>query len=414
NQTAVLSWQTTGVVGKVVVVRRQQVKAGDVLAELDQTSLPQAIILAQADLVNNQKALDTLLSSTDARANAQLAMVKAEKALDDAQKKRQSMQFQRASQQTIDIAHANLIQAKQALDDAAAIYNRNKSRSSDDVIYAAALSQFASAQQRYDQANYNYQYVQGLPSPLDIQEADANLQVAQAQVLTAQQNWDKVKDGPDAQEVAAARARVAAAQAAINLGRITAPFAGTITSVNIKPGDQAAPGTAAFQIDDLSSLYIDIQVSEVDVDRIKTGQPVTLSLDAIQGSTFEGKVSDIAPVGSTDKSNTVNFIATVEVDDPSQQIRPGMTAAANIAVSQLKNVLLVPNRAIRTQSGKRIVYVMRNSLPTPVEITLGASSNTSSQVVGGDVQEGENIVLNPPSANPFTPGSGRPQFSSGG
>ncbi|HEX9012400.1 MAG TPA: efflux RND transporter periplasmic adaptor subunit, partial [Anaerolineaceae bacterium] len=246
------------------------------------------------------------------------------------------------------------------------------------------------------------------------QEADANLQVAQAQVLTAQQNWDKVKDGPDAQEVAAARARVAAAQAAINLGRITAPFAGTITTVNIKPGDQAAPGTAAFQIDDLSSLYIDIEVSEVDIDRIKTGQPVTLSLDAIQGSTFEGKVSDVAPVGSTDKSNTVNFIATVEVDDPSQQIRPGMTAAANIAVSQLKNVLLVPNRAIRTQSGKRIVYVMRNGLPTPVEITLGASSNTSSQVVGGDVQEGEDIVLNPPSANPFTPGSGRPQFSSGG
>jgi HlyD family secretion protein len=405
NQSSVLTWQTTGIIGKVDVTRRQAVAANTVLAELDQTSLPQTIIMAQADLVTSQKALDSLLTSTEARANAQLALVKAQKALDDTQKKRQSMQFQRASQQTIDIARANMIQAKDALDTATDIYNRNKGRSSDDVVFAAALSQFAAAQQRYDQSKYNYDYVQSLPSSLDIQEADANLEVAKAQVLAAKQDWEKVKDGTNEDDVAAAQARVAAAQATLNMAHLTAPFAGTITSVDIKPGDTVTPGMAALQIDDLSHLYVDIDVSEVDIERVKIGQPVTLTLDAIQGSEFEGAVSDIAPVGKA-TTGSVNFTVTVEIKDQSQQIRPGMTAAANISVNQLKNVLLIPNRAIRTQNGKRIVYVIRNGLPTQIEITLGASSNTASEVASGDIHEGDEIILNPPSTNPFGPRSG--------
>ncbi len=401
NQTTTVSWQTTGIIGKVNVAKRQAVAADAVLAELDQSSLPQTIIMAQADLVGAQKALDSLLTSSEARANAQLALVKAQKAVDDAQKKRNSMQYQRASQQTIDIAHANLIQAKSSLEDAESIYNMNKNRNQDDVVFAAALSQLAAAQQRLDQAQYNYDYVQGLPSPLDVQESEATLQVAQAQLLTAKQEWEKVKDGPNEQDVSAAKARVAAAQATLDMDRLTAPFAGTITAVNIKPGDQATPTVAAFQIDDLSRLFVDIDVSEVDIERVELGQPVTLTLDAIQGSEFQGSVSDISPVGKS-SGGSVNFTVTVEIIEKNDQIRPGMTTAANIAVNQLKNVLLVPNRAIRTENGKRIIWVVRNGLPTKEDITLGASSNSTSEVIGGDLKEGDQIILNPPSTtNPM-------------
>jgi multidrug efflux pump subunit AcrA (membrane-fusion protein) len=76
-----------------------------------------------------------------------------------------------------------------------------------------------------------------------------------------------------------------------------------------------------------------------------------------------------------------------------------MTAAANIAVSQLSNVLLVPNRAIRTQDSTRIVYILKNGVATPIEITLGALSNTQSEVTGGNLQVGDEIILNPPSAS---------------
>jgi HlyD family secretion protein len=73
-----------------------------------------------------------------------------------------------------------------------------------------------------------------------------------------------------------------------------------------------------------------------------------------------------------------------------------MTAAVNIAVSQLEDVLLIPNRAVRVLDGKRVVYILKNGEPTPVEVSLGASSETNSQVVEGDLQEGDLVVLNPP------------------
>jgi HlyD family secretion protein len=86
----------------------------------------------------------------------------------------------------------------------------------------------------------------------------------------------------------------------------------------------------------------------------------------------------------------------VELIDADASVKPGMTAAVNIVVNQLQDVLLVPNRAVRVQEGKRVVYVLREGMPQPVEVELGASSETSSQVVGGELQEGEAILLNPP------------------
>ncbi len=77
-------------------------------------------------------------------------------------------------------------------------------------------------------------------------------------------------------------------------------------------------------------------------------------------------------------------------------MKPGMTAGVNIVTTEIEDVLLVPNRAVRSQDGERVVYVVRNGTPTPVEVTLGASSDTQSQVLAGDLKEGDEIMLNPP------------------
>ncbi|HXY38167.1 MAG TPA: hypothetical protein VEQ10_00770, partial [Vicinamibacteria bacterium] len=78
------------------------------------------------------------------------------------------------------------------------------------------------------------------------------------------------------------------------------------------------------------------------------------------------------------------------------------------------NALLVPNRAIRTQNGKRIIYLMKNGQPTSTEITLGASSNTQSEVASGDVKEGDLIILNPPAQSIFSGGGGGGGLGPGG
>jgi multidrug efflux pump subunit AcrA (membrane-fusion protein) len=79
-----------------------------------------------------------------------------------------------------------------------------------------------------------------------------------------------------------------------------------------------------------------------------------------------------------------------------------MTASVNIVSQKFSNVLLVPNRAVRTANGKQVIYVLRNDLPVPVLITLGATSDTYSELASGDVKEGELIVLNPSSITSTT------------
>jgi len=95
--------------------------------------------------------------------------------------------------------------------------------------------------------------------------------------------------------------------------------------------------------------------------------------------------------------------------DSDQQIKPGMTAAANITTVQLTGVIIVPNQAIRTVSGNQVVYVLRNNNARPVEVVLGASNDTDSQVLQSNLQEGDLIILNPPDSatiGGFGPGGG--------
>jgi len=201
------------------------------------------------------------------------------------------------------------------------------------------------------------------------------------------------------------RARIAAADATVKLARLTAPFAGIVTQVEIKEGDQVTPGKIAFRIDDLSSIQVDVEISEVDINRIQVGQDTTVNFDAIVGKDYHGKVKEVAPVGTVNQG-VVNFIVTLELNDSDQQVKPGMTASANIIVEQIEDAVLVPNRAIRMVSGKRIVYVLRNGSLKEVPITLGATSDVNSQVLEGDLKVGDKVVLNPPLT--FQPGQPPP------
>lgn len=413
NQSAVMSWQTTGTVGTVSVNKGDAVKKNDLLVGLDTTSLSQALILAQTDLTTAKTNLDNVMDNSQARANAELALAQAQKAVDDAQKNTRSLQYQRASQETIDIARANLILAEQAVDDAEIAYDRNKNRSETDIQYANALSRLASARQKRDQAQYNLNYAEGLPTTLDIQEVNAKLNQANANLLAAQKSYDRIKDGPNPDDVAAAQARVDSAQAVLNTIRLIAPFDGTVTMVNAHVGDQVSPGIKAIQIDDLSTMLVDVQVSEVDINRVQVDQPVTLTFDAIPNKEYNGKVNEVGLVGAV-TTGSVNFTVTVAITDADADIKTGMTAAVNVAVDQVKGALLVPNAAVRVVNGKRVVYILENGSPKAVDLTLGASSNTQSEILNSTLKQGDPIVLNPPAVSTLRMGPGGPGGSNGG
>jgi multidrug efflux pump subunit AcrA (membrane-fusion protein) len=205
----------------------------------------------------------------------------------------------------------------------------------------------------------------------------------------------ELERSPNPDDLTSAQARLQAAQTTVDSRSLTAPFAGTITEVDIKPGDQVTPASVAFRLDNLGRLLVDVQVSEVDINNIKVGQPVTLSFDAIQDKQYQGVVNQVAPVGDV-LQGVVNFDVTVELTDADQAVKPGMTAAVNIIVDQVTDSLLVPNRAVRVVNGKQVVYLLKNGQLTETPITLGASSDSQSQVTGGDLKVGDLVVLNPP------------------
>jgi HlyD family secretion protein len=398
NQSAVLMFQTSGTVENVFGMMGTLVDRGEVLAILEQTSLPSQVIMAQADLVAAQKALEDLLYSEQARAVAQKALAQAQDELEDANYRlRVRQEGNRASGDTIDAANANLVLAEDKVDRAEGVFNAVSGRSDDDPVRALALSNLVAARQQRDSALRNLNWYTGHPSEIEQALLDADVAIAEAQLADAEREWERLKDGTDPADIKAAEARVAAAEANLRTSWIESPFRGTITSVEIKPGDQVNPGSIAFGLADLSRLLVDVDVSEVDINRIQLGQPVTLGFDAVLDRVYQGEVVGIDLTGNI-VQGVVNFEVTVELLDADEAIKPGMTAAVNIVVEQIENALIVPNRAVRVQEGERVVYVRRGDMLEVVRVRLGVSSDTHSEVIESLLNEGDQLVLNPPSS----------------
>ncbi len=405
SQTAIINWQTSGTVETVNVRVGDLVLAGDYLASLAPTSLAQNVTLAQADLVTAQRNLDSVLHSSTQRAQAQLNLVNAQKSYDSANATLNSMQASNHGGTSADIenARAQLTLAQQSYDQAKAMYDMVKDLPDTDVRKAQAYTSLYNAQQSLTRAQDNLNYFTLVPGGSDIDVARAKLALAQAQLEDGQREWTRLKDGPDPSDVAAAQARVDAAQATINFSRLMTPFAGTVTVADPMVGDQVSTSTSGFRVDDLSHLLVDVQVSEVDINSVTVGQPAVVTFDAVLGREYHGKVVEVSRVGTSVQS-VVNFQVTVELTDPDADVKPGMTASVTITIQSLDNVLLVPNRAVHLINGQRMVYVLRNGQLFEIPVTLGPSDDTMSEVTSGDLSAGDVLVLNPP-AN-FTPGQG--------
>ena len=407
NQSATLAWQITGDIGEVNVSIGDKVIKDQVLSSLSRQSLPQNIILAESDLINAQRALDDLKDNALAAAQADLAVVTAQKAYDEADRQVKNLNYGRGSQANLDVARATYLVAQSEVDHLQSIYNGMTNLPEDNPARALALSNLSESKVKRDRALANLNWFNGKPDDKEIREKNANLDIAKAQLDKAQKEYERLKNGADPKDIEAAQAKIDAIQATLNMAHLSAPFNGTISDVNIKPGDQVNPGTVSFRLDDLSHMLVDVQVSEVDINRIKVDQDVTLTFDAILNQEYQGKVIQVGRVGNIGQG-TVNFDVTVELINPDANVLPGMTAAVNITVSQLDNVLQVPNRAVRTKNGDRVVYILENGVPTSVQIQLGASSDTMSEVVSGDIKAGDLVVLNPPTE--IQAGGGPPSF----
>lgn len=389
DQTTIITWQTSGIVDQVYVQVGQTITAGETLAKLTQSSLPQSIILAQSDLITTRRQLDDLQNSQTAAQQALQNINTIQQSVYDAQ--HALVRFdQKAYKDELDRAQKDEVDKKDSLDQAQKDFDPYKDWDPSNATRQTYEQRLTDAQIAYDEAARKVSVLE-----LQHQTAQANLDAANAALADAQRSCDRVKNGPNPDDITVLQNRIAAAQATLDLAKLTAPFAGTITEVDVKPGDQVTPASIAFRLDNLDRLLVDVQVSEVDINSIQVDQPVSLSFDAILNQSYQGVVSQVASVG-TILQGVVEFNVTVELTDADSNVKPGMTAAVNIVVDQIADTLLVPNRAVRVVNSQRVVYVLSNGQLQEVDVTLGASSDNQSQVTDGNLQVGDQIVLNPP------------------
>lgn len=458
EQTALLMWKTRGTVEQVSAALGDQVAAGQELASLEAASLSQPVILAQAELVGARQVLEQLRQSRTQGAQAQRGVEQAQRELEEgqsagldqaealqaiAQAQKAVEEAERAlyilthpvSQFALEQAYASRLQAQKVLertlDDIAHFemkarkspsnYEFWESRDLYKMILESLEFKRIRDQKAFDRADKKYTDLKEPPDPDEVTLAEANLALAKSSLGQAQRDWERVAsgaspgelailqarladaqreaarwvDGPAAEEIRAAEARVAAAEAALLLDQITAPFAGTVTQVAVQPGDLVSPGSLAFRLDDDSRLVAEVLVSEVDINRLQAGQPARLVFDAVPGKEYHGVVVDVPEVGE-EQGGVVGFRVDIEISDADRLIKPGMTTTATIVVAELPETFLVPNRALRLIEGQRVVYVLRDEQITPVEVTLGAASDERSQVLAGDLQPGDQVLLEPP------------------
>jgi HlyD family secretion protein len=394
NKSATLGWKTSGNVSKVYVENGGSITSGDILAELSQTSLPQNVILAQADLVEAKRNLETVMESDTQRSQTYLDLLDAEENLQDAQDDIDHWNYKNADQKIVDQARAGFIAAEENLKQVKAELQSLDSDTNDAELQKVQ-TKVDEAQLARDKALRNLSFILGKTYNTEVAEDFANYDLAKAKLEDVQREWDRLKDGQNKDDILAAQAKVTAAESVAGMANLSAPFDGTITSVMTKEGDEVNAGTSAFRIDDLSKFYIEVDIPEIDINRIQIGQEAEFTFDSLLDKTYHGTVVEVAGAGTESQGET-NFTIKLLVSDADENIMPGMTASVSITVLKLEDTLIVPTRAIRLEDGEVVVYVQRNGSIERIPVEIGSSSDSDTQILSGDIAEGDTLVLNPP------------------
>ena len=235
--------------------------------------------------------------------------------------------------------------------------------------------------------------------------------------------------------VTAAQAQVTSAKLALQQAKdtaaertVTAPIAGVVTTLNVQNGDtlgssgggaSGASSSTPIIITDTNSLEAIISLAETDVPNVKVGQKAVITFNALPNLTLSGKVQSVDTQG-TNSQGVVTYNATIVPDTTDPSVKGGMSVTVNIITQIASDALVVPNAAVKTQTGGgSYVQVLQNGKPADVTVEVGISNDTYTQITSG-LTEGQEVVtqtINPSAKTTSTTtrgGSGIPGLGGGG
>lgn len=255
--------------------------------------------------------------------------------------------------------------------------------------------------------------------------------VSQHDLDTAQADLDRAIASEAQAEAAVKQNEAALAAYDTDLSKMTivSPINGVVLSRSIDPGQTVA---AQFETpvmftlaEDLAKMQLKVGVDEADIGMVKTGQQATFTVDAYSGHEFPAVIRRVN-YGSTTSNDVVTYETMLDVDNRQMRLRPGMTATATITVKKVDDALLIPNAALRfappeekkvvesgslvnkilphppaqpaktkTEKGDKdqpVVWTLKDNRLVSVAVTAGSSDGTMTEVLGGGIQPGMELV----------------------
>lgn len=180
---------------------------------------------------------------------------------------------------------------------------------------------------------------------------------------------------------------------------VTAPIAGKVDDITLVLGMVISPqlnsqgSTTAQRLATVKTETTPIasfNLPEVDVSKVKSDQKVTITLDALPGKTFTGRVIGVDTTGIV-SSGVTNYPTTVQFDIKAPDVLSNMSATANIILDSKDEVLLVPSTAVQTVSGQTMVRVLEKGQPVQQPVEVGLTSDSQSEIISG-LNEGDEVV----------------------
>jgi RND family efflux transporter MFP subunit len=387
--SASLSWATSGTVMPFTAQVGDTIKAGDVILELEPASVSSDILDAQTDLITAKSALELLKTADTAYQSASQTLANAESTYKAAKLDFNSINQYGNPLEAVETAIESYFGAREALWQAQSDYEAMLNLMTDDPVRVAAKSAQDEAQTIKDKAFTKVNNTMGIYFGNTQEDIYLTYKAAKAALDEARVTFNAARDKSD--DIAAAEARVQALTNTINGSKIVAPFDGTITDIFASAGDHIANSDSAIQLDNLSTMVVDVTVSEVDINTVNLGDPASITFDAIPSKAYRGTVTQVGDSG-TSSSGVVRFNVTITLTDIDELVKPGFSAVTTIVTDQVNDVLLIPTAAIRTINNEKMVIVMRDGMATPVAVVLGAASGAFTALISGDIQEGDLVV----------------------
>lgn len=291
---------------------------------------------------------------------------------------------------------------------------------------------------------------QAAQSAANVKSAEASLELAMANEKRSRELF--AKEYISKQDLDASVQALKAARAALDLARaqsqkdrtnqgytiIRSPVSGVVVDRQIDVGQTVAASLQApilFKIaQDLREMQIDSNFAEADIGRIKVGQNVTFAVDAFPNNAFSGVVKQVR-LNATTVSNVVTYDVVVTLKNPDEILAPGMTAYVNVILAEKKNVLIVPNAALRykptettpkgvTDAQKQqgvmkakkekkepnsgVLYVFENGEPKAIKVTTGISDNRFTEIITESLKAGDKIIMEETKASAKATTAGSP------